>query len=54
MWEVVGTGEFAEWYQSLTDEQAGAIDARVEMLEESGPSLGDRRPTRSRGASSTT
>lgn len=43
MWEVVGTGEFTAWYQSLTDEQAGAIDARVEMLEESGPSLG--RPT---------
>ena len=43
MWEVVGTDEFAEWYADLTSEQAGAVDARVELLEATGPSLG--RPT---------
>ena len=39
----MGTDEFAEWYAHLTPEQAGAIDARVELLEDTGPSLG--RPT---------
>lgn len=43
MWEVVGTDEFADWYGHLTEEQAGAVDARVDLLEVSGPSLG--RPT---------
>jgi hypothetical protein len=43
VWEVVGTDEFAEWYGQLTDEQAGAVDARVDLLEATGPSLG--RPT---------
>lgn len=43
MWEVVGTDEFGEWYGHLTEEQAGAVDARVDLLEASGPSLG--RPT---------
>ena len=35
-----GTDEFDAWYQSLADEQAGAIDARVDMLERGGPTLG--------------
>lgn len=40
MWEVLGTEEFAGWYRELTDAQAGAIDARVELLEQHGPALG--------------
>lgn len=40
MWPVVGTDEFATWYQDLSDEQAGAVDARVDMLEHDGPTLG--------------
>lgn len=40
VWEVLGTDEFAAWYLTLTDEQTGAIDARVDMLEHDGPTLG--------------
>lgn len=40
MWEVEGTDEFADWYQRLSDEQAGAIDARIDMLQDVGPDLG--------------
>ena len=40
MWEVLGTDVFETWYLGLTDEQAGAIDARVDMLEQAGPTLG--------------
>ncbi|MHB1488076.1 MAG: type II toxin-antitoxin system RelE/ParE family toxin [Acidimicrobiales bacterium] len=36
----MGTDEFDAWYQTLTDEQAGSIDARVGMLEHDGPILG--------------
>lgn len=44
MWEVEGTDEFAVWYlEQLTDDQRGAVDARVDLLEDSGPALG--RPT---------
>lgn len=44
MWEVIGTDEFAAWYlDELTDEQRGAVDARVDLLEATGPTLG--RPT---------
>ena len=40
VWDVEGTDDFAEWYLSLTDEQMGAIEARVDMLEAAGPTLG--------------
>jgi hypothetical protein len=37
---VVGTDEFAEWYWALTDQQRGAVAARVSLLEDSRPALG--------------
>ena len=43
MWSVEGTDEFAEWYNSLSEEQQDALTARVEMLEHYGPNL--KRPT---------
>jgi hypothetical protein len=43
VWEVVGTTEFESWYLSLTEPQAGAVDARIDLLQEVGPTLG--RPT---------
>lgn len=43
MWSVEGTAEFAEWYDSLPEEQQDALTARVEMLEQYGPNL--KRPT---------
>ena len=39
-WEVVATDEFAAWYSTLSEGQADALDARVELLREHGPSLG--------------
>ena len=42
-WEVVVTDEFARWYDTLEDDQADALDARVELLRDFGPALG--RPT---------
>jgi len=40
VWEIVGTDEFAAWYRSLDLAQCGAIDARVDMLQADGPTLG--------------
>ena len=42
-WEIVVTDEFARWYDTLEDDQADALDARVELLRDLGPALG--RPT---------
>jgi hypothetical protein len=39
-WEVEYTDEFEKWWEELHDEQQEAIAARVELLEELGPSLG--------------
>lgn len=50
-WEVVGTDEFAQWYDTLEDDQADALDARVELLRDFGPALG--RPTVDRVEGST-
>ena len=39
-WEVLTTEEFGRWYhEDLTDEQAGSVDARVDMLAATGPTL---------------
>ncbi len=42
MWEVEFTDEFGEWWDGLTPEQQEALDDRVMLLAEVGPSL--RRP----------
>lgn len=36
----MATDEFAGWYSALSERQADAVDARVELLQEHGPSLG--------------
>lgn len=43
MWEITASEEFKNWYQDLTEDQARALDARIDMLSNVGPSLG--RPT---------
>ncbi len=43
VWEVEFTGEFEEWWASLSVEQQAALAAAVELLAERGPALG--RPT---------
>ena len=40
MWEVEYTDQFEEWWHSLQDVQQDAVAAAVEILEDSGPSLG--------------
>ncbi len=40
MWEAIGSDEFAAWYDSLNPQQMGAVDARVDLLEMAGPTLG--------------
>ena len=40
MWEVEGTDEFDAWYQTLTERQVGALDGRIDMLQDGGPTLG--------------
>lgn len=42
-WEVEITDEFGEWWDSLTEDEQVAIDARVAQLIEHGPAL--KRPT---------
>ena len=42
VWEVEYTDEFGEWWDDLTPEQQEALDDRVTLLAEVGPSL--RRP----------
>ena len=42
MWEVEYTDEFGDWWGGLTSEQQEALDDRVMLLAEAGPSL--RRP----------
>jgi hypothetical protein len=48
--EVNFTDEFGRWWEGLTIEQQEDVTARVELLEEHGPSLG--RPTVDRVAGS--
>lgn len=40
MWEVEVTDQFIEWWEDLATDQQAAIEARVELLSEEGPSLG--------------
>lgn len=39
MWEIEATDEFCDWYEALTDDQQDAVNARVDLLEQQGPSL---------------
>jgi hypothetical protein len=38
-WEVEYTDEFEEWWNGLSEEEQDEIDAKVELLEEHGPTL---------------
>lgn len=40
MWEIEGTNEFRDWYESLTNEEVARVDTAVDMLIEGGPILG--------------
>ncbi|MGH8990634.1 MAG: type II toxin-antitoxin system RelE/ParE family toxin [Acidimicrobiia bacterium] len=40
MWEVEVTDQFIEWWEGIAIEQQAALEARVELLAERGPSLG--------------
>ncbi len=40
MWEVEVTDQFIEWWGTLSVDQQAALEVRVELLAESGPSLG--------------
>lgn len=42
VWNVEVTGDFAQWYSTLTEDEQDAVNAAVDLLEEQGPSL--RRP----------
>lgn len=42
-WEILFTDEFGDWWDTLTSDQQEAVADRVELLQQSGPSLG--RPT---------
>jgi len=42
-WEIEGTGEFAEWYGDLTDQEQARVDSAVADLEIGGPALGRPR-----------
>ena len=40
MWKIVVTDQFKEWYDRLTDPEAEAVTAVVDLLAELGPQLG--------------
>jgi hypothetical protein len=40
VWEIEFTDQFEVWYLGLTEEQAGAVDGRVDLVMERGPVLG--------------
>jgi hypothetical protein len=40
VWEIEGTDQFADWYETLTADQQEALDDRVNLLAERGPDLG--------------
>lgn len=39
-WDVEYTGEFGEWWESLSAEEQGAVAVSIQLPEERGPSLG--------------
>ena len=39
-WEIEFTDEFGGWWDSLSEEEQAAVDAKVRLLAEDGPSLG--------------
>jgi hypothetical protein len=39
-WEVEGTEEFYAWFSALTSTERISVAAKIDMLEEEGPSLG--------------
>lgn len=39
-WDVEVSDEFAQWYESLNEEESVSVDAAVDMLVEYGPMLG--------------
>ncbi len=39
-WEVEYTNEFGDWYDQLSEHDQEELIARVELLEQAGPSLG--------------
>jgi hypothetical protein len=51
MVDVVATGEFADWYRSITDRQADAVAVAVERLEQLGLALDFPYSSAVRGAS---
>ena len=38
-WEIEGTDEFAEWYESLSAKEQEDLDASIQLLEDHGPHL---------------
>jgi hypothetical protein len=42
VWEVSGTDEFADWYDSLNAKDQSKLDERIELVAQNGPPL--RRP----------
>jgi hypothetical protein len=41
-WEIVGTSDFEDWYLTLDPQDAHAVTARIDLLEQHGPAL--KRP----------
>ncbi len=39
-WPLYATGEFRDWFDSLTQPEAIAVDAKIQLLAERGPWLG--------------
>lgn len=50
VWEVEVTDQFLEWWRDLSTEQQAALEVRVGMLAECGPSLGRPAVERIRGS----
>ena len=39
-WDILETTEYSDWFAGLTDKQQNAVHLRVQIVSESGPSLG--------------
>lgn len=40
LWDIEATDEFKEWWAGLSEQERAAVDSKVGLLEELGPSLG--------------